>query len=51
MSIEHIAALGLVALIAFKLGAAKASNAAGSQQANAPDVQAEWWTYAGTWRG
>lgn len=51
MNIEHIAALGLVALIAYKMGAASRNGATASQQANAPDVQAEWWTYAGTWRG
>lgn len=51
MKIEHIAALGVVALIAYKLGHARATAPTASQQANAADSQAEWWTYAGTWRG
>lgn len=51
MNVEHVAILGLVAFIAYKLGTAKMPSATASQQANKAEAQADWWTYAGTWGG
>lgn len=53
MKIEHLAAAGLLALIAYKFGKAQgstiAASATASVQANDVQKRADWWTYAGSW--